>query len=298
MWIFTPIGFFSVVSCEGFPGVPPGKTLMIRARDPGDLDRLRDSYLPGLGPNVEVPGRDYPVRAFSTHQEFADCLSKLALEIDYTNFKDTVAARQGYARASVYGKVWQDCLKIQPALPTSGKRPARLGDGAAEYRSRDLHAEGDWPLFPKPRYGGVVFDGSSRVLLREPRNHFDGYYWTFAKGAAEKGEHPVDAALREVREETTYEPDVIGHVTGVFKGGHVGASNYFYVMQDPRVQIAIPTMENNAETSALCWATQRQASQLISKSTNQSGRDRDLRILAAAYQVYQHLRHGTTQTAT
>ena len=110
MWIFTPEGFFSVVDAGEF-----GQELMVRARDPRDLDRLRSSYLPSLGPNVELPGRDYPVRAFVQRQEFARALADMALAIDYDNFKDTVAARHGAARAHVYGRVWADCLDIQEA---------------------------------------------------------------------------------------------------------------------------------------------------------------------------------------
>ena len=70
-----------------------------------------------------------------------------------------------------------------------------LENRVAEYRLRDLHAEGEWPKLPKRRYGGVTFNSMGEVLLREPLNHFDGYHWTFAKGKGDKDEHPVDTAL-------------------------------------------------------------------------------------------------------
>lgn len=111
--MFTTIGFFSVAQADGFLGAPPDKTLMIRARDAEDLDRLRDAFIPGLGETVKAPGRDYPVRAFTTHHEFADGLAKMALAIDYGKFKNAVADRQGPTRPKVYGKVWKDCLAIE-----------------------------------------------------------------------------------------------------------------------------------------------------------------------------------------
>ena len=55
-------------------------------------------------------------------------------------------------------------------------------------------------------YGGVVINDQGEILLREPRNHFDGYVWTFPKGRPEKeqrpGETPEETAFREVLEET------------------------------------------------------------------------------------------------
>jgi hypothetical protein len=95
MWIFIPEGFFG------------------RARSDDDLDRLRASYFPNLGENVHLPGRDYPVRAFTTHEGLAGCLSKIAMGIDYDNFKNAVAARHSSERAHVYANVWSDCRKIE-----------------------------------------------------------------------------------------------------------------------------------------------------------------------------------------
>ena len=57
MWLFTTQGFYSVVTAEEF-----GEELQVRARAASDLDRLRESFLPTLGPNVSLPERDYPWR--------------------------------------------------------------------------------------------------------------------------------------------------------------------------------------------------------------------------------------------
>ena len=40
MWLFTPIGFVSAVRKPG------EQVLTVRARAPGDLENLRDTYMP------------------------------------------------------------------------------------------------------------------------------------------------------------------------------------------------------------------------------------------------------------
>lgn len=298
MWLFTPEGFYSIVTAEEFR-----QPLQVRARCENDLDRLRDSYFPKLGPNVSISGRDYPWRAFTTSADLAECLCRVALAIDYSNFKNEVAARMGYERAHIYGDVWSACRKIQQShgKPPSRDRPSdqsgretapaiAIVNRTAEYRGRDLHAEGAWPADSKRRYGGVTFNKLGQVLLREPMNHFDGFHWTFPKGAADLDEHPVDAALRETLEETGYKPDIIGHIPAVFKGGYAGSANYFYLMLDREVAADAAAMEVNRETSAVRWALPHEARALISESTNLGGRDRDLQTLEAACREYDVLK--------
>lgn len=157
-------------------------------------------------------------------------------------------------------------------------------DRTAEYRGRDLHAEGAWPPGPSRRYGGVVFNSAGEVLLREPTGHFDGYVWTFSKGRGNAGEHPVDTALREVLEETGCRPAVVGHVPGVFTGGRVGSHNYFYLMHDATGEL--DESARDRETSAVRWAGIDEARGLIGMTTNSGGRARDLATLEAAVQAW------------
>ena len=56
--------------------------------------------------------------------------------------------------------------------------------------------------------GGVLRDGD-KVLLVQTTNLKGEPVWTFPKGLVEEGETPAQAALREVREETGYEAEIV-----------------------------------------------------------------------------------------
>ncbi|MFN8188069.1 MAG: hypothetical protein U0R69_13450 [Gaiellales bacterium] len=62
---------------------------------------------------VETPDGDYPFRSWASHRDFADALRRIALEIDYTNFKDEVRSRRGWERAHTYHDVWDVLRGLQ-----------------------------------------------------------------------------------------------------------------------------------------------------------------------------------------
>jgi hypothetical protein len=106
MWLITNFGFFSVVQKEG------RKDLTIRSRAHEDLDLLKQKYLPELSEVEEGAGTDYRYRARASHQAFAEAMSKIAMDIHYSNFKNSVAREQGDGRAGIYGRVWQTLWDI------------------------------------------------------------------------------------------------------------------------------------------------------------------------------------------
>lgn len=106
MWLLTPRGFFSVVA-----DTTDAERVLVRARVCADLEALRP-LLPGLEIS-ETATRDYRFRARVERDTWTRAAAALAAEIDYPNFKDAVAERQGYERASVYARVWATLRGLQ-----------------------------------------------------------------------------------------------------------------------------------------------------------------------------------------
>jgi 8-oxo-dGTP pyrophosphatase MutT (NUDIX family) len=63
--------------------------------------------------------------------------------------------------------------------------------------------------------GGLVFDEAGRVLLIRARDLRNQPVWTLPKGALNPGETSVDAALREVQEETGYRCELVRELASV-----------------------------------------------------------------------------------
>jgi 8-oxo-dGTP pyrophosphatase MutT (NUDIX family) len=139
-------------------------------------------------------------------------------------------------------------------------------------------------------FGGVVVDAQKQVLLREPTNHFDGYVWTFAKGRPEKGETPEVTALREVLEETGVTASIVAPIPGSFAGGVT--ENVFFLMAPESARGSF----GPRETQAVRWVSFTEAARLISKTTNEKGRARDLAVLKAASDVVEELERKNAAT--
>jgi hypothetical protein len=106
MWIFTTSGFLSVVQHHNRAG-----DLLVRARVRADLVAFCDAT--GAPAPTETPKRDYRWRTVVPATTFATYLADEAQAIDYGNFKNAVADRQGYARADRYYGVWDVMFEAQ-----------------------------------------------------------------------------------------------------------------------------------------------------------------------------------------
>jgi hypothetical protein len=107
MWIFTTIGFFSIVQ------KPRTDFLTVRARVASDLDNLRTEFMPLLSPTVSGSGTDYPFRATISHKGFGAGLAKMGEAITYGNLKSAVGKKMGWQREQAYHKVWQDLFDLE-----------------------------------------------------------------------------------------------------------------------------------------------------------------------------------------
>ena len=121
-------------------------------------------------------------------------------------------------------------------------------------------------------YGGVIINDQGKILLREPKGHFDGYVWTFPKGRQSPGETSEETALREVLEETGIKTEIKERLPGVYEGGTT--ENIYFLMS-----FVEDTGKFDRETQSVRWVTPQEAKDLISMTTNQTGRKRDLGVL-------------------
>ena len=110
MWLLTTFGFFSIVEKPEDRGAG---TLTVRARVRGDLVSLRAKYLPGIGEIQATPDGDYAWRVRVPKADLAAALGRIALDIDYANFKSEVAEHMGYAREQIYHEVWEALAALQ-----------------------------------------------------------------------------------------------------------------------------------------------------------------------------------------
>ena len=112
MWLFTDFGFFSAVRCKDRPA-----TIVVRARAADDLINLVHRYGGPLDATyddiVVTPRADYGYRLEVLREAWAQVVAEIARDVDYGNFKDSVAARQGKERAKIYGEVWLSMLEVQ-----------------------------------------------------------------------------------------------------------------------------------------------------------------------------------------
>ena len=126
----------------------------------------------------------------------------------------------------------------------------------------------------------MLVNAEGLLLLREPKNHYGGYVWTYAKGGPDAGETPEEAALREVREECGWDAKIVAEIDTWF-GGTTSAT-YFWLMR--------PVQDLGSfdkETAQIRWISFDRAPMLIKQTSTSRGRKRDLAVLRAARQVFE-----------
>jgi len=127
-------------------------------------------------------------------------------------------------------------------------------------------------------YGGVIINDQGKILLREPKGHFDGYVWTFPKGRQSAGETSEETAIREVSEETGVKAEIKARLPGLYEGGTT--ENIYFLMS-----LIEDTGRFDGETQSVRWVTPQEAEDLISMTTNPMGRKRDLKVLEEALRL-------------
>ena len=162
MWLITPVGFFSVVQKASDVAAD---TLTVRARVRGDLEALREQYLPNLGEVQESKANDYRFRAVAPRADVAAAMANMVNHLQYSNFKNQVAKLQGSARAHLYHDVWDVLYRLQ-AEP-------------AKYNAAPKPAKASGPVF-HPR----VDEHGKQVEIKKPSQPSDLKAWSDTNGTA------------------------------------------------------------------------------------------------------------------
>jgi 8-oxo-dGTP pyrophosphatase MutT (NUDIX family) len=132
------------------------------------------------------------------------------------------------------------------------------------------------PASPRLEFsaGGLVVDAEGRVLLIRARDLRDQPVWTLPKGALKPGESSVEAALREVQEETGYRCEIVREMAPVTywfqrNGRRIRKTVRWYLMR-PLVKVG----EHDHEVDEVRWADRAEAEARLRY-------DSDRRLLAA-----------------
>jgi 8-oxo-dGTP pyrophosphatase MutT (NUDIX family) len=132
---------------------------------------------------------------------------------------------------------------------------------------------------PSPRLefsaGGLVFDEEGRILLIRARDLRNQPVWTLPKGALNPGESSIEAALREVREETGYRCELVRELTPVTywfqRGGRRIRKTVRWYLMRPLEKVG----EHDHEVDEVLWAERTDAQSRLRYES-------DRRLLAAA----------------
>jgi hypothetical protein len=126
MWLVTTFGFYSIVEKSWDR---ERQTLTVRARAREDLEALRARYLPTLGETAEDESADYRFRAQAPREDVTQAFARAIRDIDYDNFQNALAERQGWTRERIYHDAWRAFLAIQqrPRSRTPARRDAQNG---------------------------------------------------------------------------------------------------------------------------------------------------------------------------
>jgi hypothetical protein len=127
--------------------------------------------------------------------------------------------------------------------------------------------------------GAIVFDARGGILLCKPINSPGGYIWTFPKGMTTRHcNHGPEQAVVVARQRGGIEGmGRHGRIPYKFRGEVTTTVFYFVEVRHDHGDFDRSIIER------VVWATQDEARGLLSQSTTEVGRRRDLAVLDQAY---------------
>jgi hypothetical protein len=117
MWIFTRFGYFSIASAQKEDGSLDPNTVMVRARQKAHLHNLQKRFPEIAATEIRVtPKNDYRYRLILPKAQWAHMLAEMAMEHEWSNFKDEAAryqGRDGIDYIDALHQVWAIMIKLQ-----------------------------------------------------------------------------------------------------------------------------------------------------------------------------------------
>jgi hypothetical protein len=213
MWVFTTIGFFSIVADRYDK---EGRRLMVRARAKKDLERLQKQYLHDLTivdstrEQFQVKdgkgghyyrSSDYPYRAFVTRRALANAMRRMVMDLVYTNFKSEVMKIDGSVREGVYMDVWSTMRAAEDKGKLNGTYKPRPFKSYSGGRSSSQLSFGDTRYDLPPSLMDHFMGGGNEpeldpeeeeAFLAEHPEMADPFFWRDGEGHTSDDADPDD----------------------------------------------------------------------------------------------------------
>jgi mutator protein MutT len=120
-----------------------------------------------------------------------------------------------------------------------------------------------YPARPIPGVGALIFEAGKVLLVRRANEPLAGF-WSLPGGAIELGEKSQEALLREVKEETGLDVEVV-RVAEIFDRIFLDAQGeveYHYVLIDWLCRPTGGTLRHASDASAARWVTREEIGSL------------------------------------
>jgi hypothetical protein len=192
MWLMTKDGFLSAVQ-KG-----DKDNIVVRARDKRALQNISHSAKAAI---IRTPNADYPYRVNVTMKQWAEYLEELALDVDYSNFKNEAKKTLGKSYLDALMQVWAVMQQVEDAQARSPLTAEYLdqpidhyfyevwspngecvSDGVctvAELPQLRRNVEAEWlelVTWPQPKYVGPIVERSH--ISEQPYAPLVGAQWS------------------------------------------------------------------------------------------------------------------------
>ncbi len=136
----------------------------------------------------------------------------------------------------------------------------------------------------KPSYGAVIINDNGQVLVVEPANHFSNVVWTIPKGKQDAGEIPEETAVREAKEETGYDIELIGFIDGAWTGQT--SVTRFFLARPKGEQGEWENQGTNQQETWQALFVNYECAKVLLSSSNKKSAQRDTEALQKGYEMF------------